>query len=393
MGTPPPVDRRRLAPASLRRAAEVAVIALFLAALFVPGIATLAGVDRDIAEGENRELAHFPAAPHDWPTLRSFADGFLRYFEDHFAFRARLVRWQATFRYSVLDVSPTTAVLKGSDGWLFYADDEALADYVSERPFSSRELEAWRLSLEHTRDWLSARHIAFLFVVAPDKHAIYPEYVPASIRRLHEASRLDQLVAYLAAHSSVQVVDVRPGLLRAKAVERVYQRTDTHWNDRGAFVAYQQIITALQPAFPQMHPAPRDVFDAREVRTHGLDLAGMAGLTDLLHEDDLTLTLQHRRARIIEPLNPDPHGIEGRLVTEIAGAPLPRMLSFRDSFSSALIPFLSEHFSRAVYLWQNYLDLDVVAKEHPDVVIQEWVGRRLISLPPYDPAPAGVATR
>ena len=50
---------------------------------------------------------------------------------------------------------------------------------------------------------------------------------------------------------------------------------------------------------------------------------------------------------------------------------------FRDSFTSALAPFLSEHFSRAVYLWQNDFDASDVEKEHPDIVIQEIVGRHL----------------
>jgi alginate O-acetyltransferase complex protein AlgJ len=55
---------------------------------------------------------------------------------------------------------------------------------------------------------------------------------------------------------------------------------------------------------------------------------------------------------------------------------------FRDSFMSRLVPFLSEHFSRAVYLWQNDFDDDVVTREHPDIVIQEIVGRHLYGFIP-----------
>jgi hypothetical protein len=63
----------------------------------------------------------------------------------------------------------------------------------------------------------------------------------------------------------------------------------------------------------------------------------------------------------------------------------PRVVIFRDSFASALIPFLSEHFSRAVYLWQNNVDPQVIEDERPDVVIHELVGRRLTTLTPYNP--------
>jgi hypothetical protein len=81
--------------------------------------------------------------------------------------------------------------------------------------------------------------------------------------------------------------------------------------------------------------------------------------------------------------------MDARVVTEgPAGAP--RALVFRDSFGSAMIPFLSEHFSRVVYVWQNNFDPAFVAAERPAVVIQEWVARHLHTATPYDAlAPAG----
>ena len=75
--------------------------------------------------------------------------------------------------------------------------------------------------------------------------------------------------------------------------------------------------------------------------------------------------------------------MDARVVTEQPG-PRPRAVIFRDSFGSAMIPFLSEHFSRAVYVWQNDLDPALVLQERPTVVIQEWVGRHLHTAAPYD---------
>jgi hypothetical protein len=76
--------------------------------------------------------------------------------------------------------------------------------------------------------------------------------------------------------------------------------------------------------------------------------------------------------------------MDARVVTIHPNRALPRLVMFRDSFASALIPFLSEHFSRAVYLWQYNFDPAVVESEHPDVVIEEWVGRKLNVQWPYD---------
>src|SRR4029078_6955198 len=80
---------------------------------------------------------------------------------------------------------------------------------------------------------------------------------------------------------------------------------------------------------------------------------------------------------VVEPKGSYATAGEGRIVTEIPGSTLPRAVIFRDSFTSLLAPYLSEHFSRAVYLWQNNFDAEEVLKEHADVVIEEIVGRHL----------------
>ena len=110
----------------------------------------------------------------------------------------------------------------------------------------------------------------------------------------------------------------------------------------------------------------------------------MIGLTRVLHETDLTLDADPAAAGDGSSSRRAPSATaeEGYLVTEIPGSTLPRAVIFRDSFTSRLAPFLSEHFSRAVYLWQNDFDADVVSREHPDVVIQEIVGRHLYEFIP-----------
>jgi hypothetical protein len=206
--------------------------------------------------------------------------------------------------------------------------------------------------------------------------------MPATIRRVSPASRSDQLYRAVA-HTGV-TVDFRAALMTAKDGERIYQKSDTHWNDRGALVAYQAIIEAVRRQVLSTPAAwTRDDFEPATREVDGMDLAGMMGLTRVIREEDLVLVPKRPRlARVVEPAGAEPMAQEGRLVTEIPGSSLPRAVIFRDSFVSRLVPFLSEHFSRAVYLWQNDFDADVVTAEHPDVVIQEIVGRHLYGFIP-----------
>ena len=369
---------------------ERTMIIVFLVALALPLTGMLLNLDHDAPSGENRTLAAWPQLRWDTASLRALPEQLTRYFEDHFAFRVRLVRWQAIARLQALGVSPSASVIKGHDGWLFYADDGAIEDYASAPPLSDAELEEWRSTLQDISDWLRMRGIAYLFVIAADKHAIYPEYMPATIRRA-AVSRVDQLVSYLRQRSTVRVLDLRPALLAAKPRERLYHRTDTHWNDRGALVGYESIISALAEELPALVPVARSAFEPRIVRSAGLDLAGMLGLTEAIREEDLVLVpTRHRRARILEPHHPNDRLTHARIVTEAPNRG-PRAVVFMDSFGPALVPFLSEDFSRVVYLWQDNMDPQVVQQEQPQVVIQEIVGRGLSTMLPYNPVPGASA--
>jgi alginate O-acetyltransferase complex protein AlgJ len=365
------------------------LIALFIAAISLPLAVNLAGVDGADPGAENRELAPLPHLDGTLTSIVQLPIAFSSWFDDHFGFRSRLVRWYGESRLFVLGVSPSAAVVKGEHGWFFYGDDKSIEDYARVEPMTGQELANWRAAILRARDWLRARHIAYVFTIAPDKHVIYADEMPRTLARVGERSRAEQL--FTALQDTGLAVDVRAVELDAESRERVYQLTDTHWNDRGALVAYRQIIHAVRARVPNTPPAwTRDDFEPVDRRIDGLDLAGMMGLTRVLREIDMTLAPKRpRRARVLEPAGAAPTDEEGRIVTEIEDPSLPRAVIFRDSFTSRLVPFLSEHFSRAVYLWQNDFDADVVTAEHPDVVIQEIVGRQLYN---FIPSPELVPT-
>jgi alginate O-acetyltransferase complex protein AlgJ len=361
----------------MRRFMNAALVAVFLVIISLPLAANLAGRDGGDPEGENRALAAFPALEPTWPSVAAFGAGFDLWFQDHFGFRSTLVRWYGESRYFWLHVSPSPMVIRGKAGWLFYAEDGGLDDFTNEKPLPPGEVENWRQTVLRARNWCGAHGIAYVFTIPPDKHVIYPEYYDDTIRQLTPVSRSDQV--FTATLDTGVVLDFREPLFAAKAQDRLFHVTDTHWNERGAFVAYREIIDAVRRQRPAV-PAARDraMFSATSRMLNGRDLAAIIGLKRVLQEEDLRLVPKQPRGYVVvEPAGAYATSGEGRIVTEIPGSSLPRAVIFRDSFTSALAPFLSEHFSRAVYLWQNNFDADVVLREHADVVIEEIVGRHL----------------
>ncbi len=115
----------------------------------------------------------------------------------------------------------------------------------------------------------------------------------------------------------------------------------------------------------------------------------MLGLERWLSEDDPQLRARGGRARVVEPQDhaaggDDPGYDIGRLATAVAQPDLPRAVVYRDSFGSALVPFLAEHFSRALFLWEYDVNPRTIEQERPQVVIHEWASRRFVTRLPYD---------
>ena len=276
-------------------------------------------------------------------------------------------------------------VILGKDGWMFYTGDRAMEQYLGLRPFSQDQLREFATILNGRKEFLEKRNIRYLFVVAPSKESIYPEFLPV-VSGTRSATPLDQLIAYLRENSSVEVLDLREELRAARRVRQVYQKTDTHWNDFGAYIAHRTITRELSKMFPAIAALrnPRYRFTMKNCKKG--DLAVMIGMKEEPREDCVSLADEnnfysrrapadqfYREYKFNDTIAPDPKVVA--LVMERRNSPLPRAVVFRDSYSFYLMPFLSENFSRVLYIWDYTLNKDFIEHEKPDIVIDQVAER------------------
>lgn len=369
-------------PTRSRRSTDVILIAIFLVVVSLPLIGQTLGWG-----GPTGKAEPVPRLRTAEASAWTFPDRFNTYYSDQFAFRPTLIRWHARAKYLALGVSPSDTALIGKDGWLYYAGDYCLDDYHTTL-FTEVELAKWTDVMQARRDWLAARNIRFLVVLVPDKHVVYPDYLPDALHRAPGPYRLDQLADHLRQHSTVDVLSLRSALAEARRTERIYHKTDSHWNDRGALVGYREIMNRVSAWFPNTQPLDRAAFTPAAHVGPGWDLTEMLGLQDEIQEEDLSLVpRQPRRARVVRPPADvrTKHWNDGLIITEVDDSSLPRLVMLRDSFTSALVPFMAEHFRRAVFYWRSDFDVDTIVEEHADVVIMEFGGRTLYRLAPFNP--------
>ena len=377
----PPEDWRR----SPVRAGVRRLIAVCFGAFL---LAVFAGtwLHWDPAESrENRNLAKLPDLPRNYREARSFSSQVMVFFRDHFGFRNALIRAVALGKYHGLGPEVNNRIIVGKQGWLFYSKDEKFLADRGLDPFSESELDSWQDLLEKRESWFAHRGIPFLVVIPPDKQTIYPEYLPDEFRGFLTPSRLDQLIARLRERRSpVLIVDLRPALFEAKRRGQVYFKTDSHWNDDGAYAAYVALLDAIGKALPnrRLPPQPRSNF-AIVTATKSGDLAQQLDLYFEYHEETTELIRRDFLGRpdAFEKLIQIPS-------TEGPDPSAPRLLTYNDSFTGPLVQFLSANFSHATYFWNpitEIIDPAPVKGARPDIVIHEFVERKLHDPIPIDP--------
>jgi hypothetical protein len=356
---------------------------LHAAFAFLPAAVLTGLLGAPAEDGGGRRPEPFPQLRLKRDSLTSFPSRFQAYFDDAFGFRGTLIGWLSRIRFYGLGVSTSPNVVAGKKGWLYYAQEPIGRDYGAAEPFLPEQLAAWQRQLEGQRDWLAERGVHYLFVVAPDKESVYPEYLPHYLRpRSKGPSRLDQLVAHLQTRSSVAVLDLRGPLRQVRGQGLLYHHSDSHWNQRGAYHAHEQMVTMLRAWFPGMSPLPRSSFAERTADYTEGDLARMLGLKGEYHEDYPILEPRTpRRARAAERApemnESDRLGHLRPFATECSDDGLPRAVMCCDSFAVDLAPFLSEYFRRIAYVPTDGFLRDVIERERPQVVIQEMVERKL----------------
>ncbi len=374
-----------------RSAAEWMLIAIFVLALAAPFVARAPAV----AE-ENRALLlerRMPAPPPRLePTVDSvhgFPERFDAFYADTFGFREWLVRGVCLLRWFGLGVSPTPVMVRGRDGWAFFSDEQCLEVYRGMLPMSEGELEAWTRMLLDRRDRLAEHGVAYLYVVASNKHEVYSDYMPAELNRVGP-TRLRQLVAYAAARGDAPLFDLKPALVAERASDDpargdfAYYPLGTHWQDRGAFAGYRAIVERLDGLVAIPAPLTRDDLEYALDDGQGDSWARRMYLEGVILQSKYSLEPRAPRAQEAG----GSRALRTRL-PGVAAAEGARAVILHDSFGNGLKPFLAETFAHATFLRTYDFDLEAVLAERPDVVIEVVIERTLQTLSPYVPGRTG----
>jgi hypothetical protein len=371
-----------------KRRAQIVFCLAFGLFLWLPVLEQTLGFDPTPAPEENRNLAEFPEWEESGGPPEEYAARFEDYYKDHFGFRNWLIRHHNAFKFHLLGVSPNPSkVVLGKEGWLFEATKDLTDLMRNNRPFSASEVAEYQVNLESNWRWLQKRGIPYLVVYVPEAWSIHPEFLPEGFEPVHEESHTDQILSHLKQNSPVDFLDLRPLLMEASERIPVYRTQDPHWNEEGAYLAYLEVVRALQRHFPDMKPLEGDRILRREFDAPGGYLNRALSLPEELME-------HHYRVEVATPTvenRGDPFetlwkGRESpRFGTTVeyyrnigsSSAELPRLVFFHDSFGNLFLPWLTENFAETYSVRYPPFSRQIVEWVEPDIVISLFAERNI----------------
>jgi alginate O-acetyltransferase complex protein AlgJ len=361
------------------RLTDLLTIGGFLLAIDAMAIFSLRkSPDAQMLIHENRSPAPAPVLPADYRSLKKLPAEVDSYFNDRLAFRDSLLACDA-YAKAQFRSTLTGSVIVGKGGWLFH--NQAIAENPSHQPHHAKEqFAAWSSEFQTRHDWLAARGIAYLLVITPEKQSVLSDYLPDDIPP--EPVWATDLLREWLKKQPIPSLDLRSALRAARSSHSLYFQTDTHWNDNGAYFAYLEIVNYLGARWPEMKPLDLNAFVAERRGING-DLSRMLHAPVDRIEDAEFLSVQNPQARKLnvevglDPKKHEPKVLEPQ-VWGTGDSRRPRCVLFHDSFSQRLLrPTLAEHFELLVYAPTPSIDLNVVERFHPDIVIQQIVERKI----------------
>ncbi len=295
------------------------------------------------------------------------------------------------------DYMESSEVLLGRDGWLFYkvmTDGTPLYDYMGINRFSEDELASIRDGLQAENEFMKSRGIKYAVLTIPNKEQVYDIYMPDTIERISDTSRLDQLTEYLTqAGTEYPYIDMTDIYIRNRDKCPLYYKTDTHYTDVGA---YATVITVMDAMYGRSSDDDISSYEKTLLPVHiteidGTDKDVSIEISANINNEDKTEANGLAVAFTARP------GFEGDLARISATLDRYKDVSYNmdpatireedrrdetlliigDSFGDAM-QHVAKYYYREVYFVQSTdYTTDVLDVYQPDAVIRECVERYL----------------
>ena len=283
------------------------------------------------------------------------------------------------------------AVYVGKENHLHY--NETINDFLGKSLFGDSELEKLKTRAENLQQRLYDEGLKtkVIIFVSPSHNTIYAETMPDFLTEQKEGdnSRLKQLTETFK-NSTVKFINPYDRLMKEKENYFIYNKTDTHWNELGAYFGYCEIFDYIGETFPDAKPKPLSDFNVYNSIVKGGDLIPMLEFDQSEYiENAVVVRIKNPKVKELYRGDTDEIPYQETFYHQFheydnKDSSKPSILMYRDSFSISLMSPIAETSNKIIfyYMWNYDINIDYVKEVNPDFLLIQKVERNLSDL--YD---------
>ena len=315
---------------------------IIISFIVIFSITDLLTPDRVFSETENKYLSKFPVTTLNTITSGEFTKGYENYTTDQFLFRDEFILSKSFLEMLQLKTE-NNDVVYGKDGYLF----------PKFYTFDSKVLQKNLASIDK---FVASMKAPAVVMILPSKYYPLVDYLPNGYPFVDQNYYISEINDYLSMNATI--INAKD-ILAINSSRYIYYRTDHHWTNYGAYLAYSQFatVTGLVPFEYDSRPIRKvsgeflgtnytkshkvlPIADTIEYFDFDIESITIDGVQYTSLYDMEQFTKQDKYAAFIR-------GNNGLTVIESkkSNDKLDSILIIKDSFANSLIPLLTEHYN------------------------------------------------
>jgi len=310
-------------------------------------------------------------------------------FERNFPLKTNLINTFSFLKESLFHKNPLPEkVISVNNDWKFLSNiyGNALSESKGIIQFTKTELKQLEERLVFRKRWLEKRNVKLYIAVAPNKHTTYGHLIP--IRQAVNKTKMQQLDS-LCKNNGINYINLGKQFPK-KGKKLLYFKTDTHWNEYGAFHGFKETIEYISKDFPNKK---FNNFKINELTDKTGEVFFKGDLNKILKEESserytaLIINKNQQQATLEKNLMPipkyfkkDPTKYEKRWTTSINNL---KILIFHDSFYHGFEKFMVENFKNTISIWDHKFNETLISNTNPDILYHEILERDIDILLEY----------
>lgn len=343
------------------------------------------------ASKQTSSLAEFPEIRiEDGSFNTNYLSELGNYFEDRFAFRTNAISINSTIKAMIFRESGNNQVILGKDDYMFYS--ASAPDFIGKDLLSNSQLDSIAANLKVMQDNVEASGKQFLFTISPNKNTLYPDIMPYNYIKSSEKHNAERLEAYLSSYGVHYLNMFNVFTEDYNTFERVrYLKYDSHWDNRGALLASNAILTSLGIENIEVESWTKKESTEADLAKMNYPEGGYSEDEEFAigYNDESSLTGDNWKFAYGNSV------YDSSIVTNsnLKNCISKKLYMYRDSFGNSLIPYLSSTFKTAEYSKLVPYDIIAAINSKADFVVVERAERNLKYLVENTPVVLGVVEK